>query len=208
MKAIYCLSILFFACATTTPVNHAEQKNSSAVHAEAKAERASVQKTVWTAENNPTTRGGRGEPSLDDKDRPAAWAFIDGREGKYQEENGKKLMQWVIETPISNTPSFRVDVYEPLLGEPTNFQAVIQSEKLDDGSMAVYTIRAEEGSFKVGQDYSLLAPGPNFTLTDKMTNQTLESIPPLKPGRYGFVAGIKNLQMNQEGLAITYFIVR
>lgn len=207
MKTIYCLSLLLFACATTTP-DSAEQKNPSGITAEAKAKRATVQKTKWTAENNPTTRGGRGEPSLEDKDRPAAWAFIDGHEGKYGEDNGKKLMQWLIETPISNTPSFRVEVYEPLLGEPTNFQAVIQSEKLEDGTIAVYTIRAEEGSFKVGQEYSLLAPGGNFTLVDKMTNQTIESIPPLKPGRYGFVAGIKNAQTNKEGLAISYFTVR
>lgn len=180
--------------------------SSNAAHVE-KHLAAPAARTPHTALNNPTTRGGRGSPDLEDKDRPAAWVFIDDHEGEYRSENGVALMQWFIDGPVRKTPTFRVEVFEPLLGAPRDFQCVLQTDKSEDGSRVIYTIKAAEGGFEIGRTYDLLNPGEGFTIVNPMNGEQLKSIPPLTPGRYGIAAGIRNAETGKEGLAVTYFVV-
>ena len=104
-------------------------------------------------------------------------------------------------------PTFRVEAYEALLGEPKDFFCALQTYESGDGSKVLYAIRADEGSFQTGIDYPLLSPGSNFTILDKMTNESLTSIPPLSPGIYALAAGVRNSATGKEGLAVTYFTV-
>lgn len=172
-----------------------------------------TERVKYTSENNPTTRAGRGQPDLLAGDRPAAWLFIDGFEGEYRSEDGKPLLQWFIDGPVSSTPVFRLEVYEPLLGEPRDFQCALQSN--DPNNPMIYAIKAKEGTFQVGQDYSLLRPGENFTILNKLTNEKVSEIPPLPPGPYGLAAGIRRTERDAAGeitgvveaLAVTYFTV-
>ena len=164
-------------------------------------------KTAFTAENNPTTLAGRGEPDLGDENRPAAWVYVDGREGRFTERDGQWQMQWVIDQPVSPSPTFRVEVYEPLLGSPRDFRCALQTKESADGSMVVYAIRAKEGTFEVGREYSVLKPGGSFVILDKVANTELKEIPPLSPGTYGMAAGIKNAKTDKDALAVTYFTV-
>lgn len=166
-----------------------------------------AQRTAFTAENNPTASGGRGEPSLEDFFRPAAWVYIDGQEGKYIERDGQPQVQWVIAGPVSSTPTFRAEAYEPLLGTPTDFNCVVETIDSVDGTKVAYVIAAVEGTFQVGQEYSLLHPGNGFVVRNRMTGDVVTEIALLVPGTYLFAAGIKNGQNGKEGLAITYFTV-
>jgi len=82
---------------------------------------------VFTKENNPTSLAKRGEPSLTDQFRPAAWIYLDGKDGSFTDKDGQRHLEWVIEQPVSNAPTFRVEVYEPLLGGADEFSAVIET---------------------------------------------------------------------------------
>ncbi len=178
--------------------------------AQARSERRTTepsQRTPITAEDNPTTRGGRGEPSLDAFDRPAAWIYIDGQEGRFIERDGHPQVQWIINGPVSATPKFRVEAYEPLLGTPTNFNCVVDTVQSVDGSKVIYAVAADEGTFVVGQEYSLLQPGDDFKLRNRVSGDVVTEIAPLVPGTYMIVAGIKNGETGKEGLAVTYFTV-
>lgn len=157
--------------------------------------------------DNPTTRAGRGEPDLDSMYAHAAWIYVDGHDGRYIERDGEPQVQWVINAMVSRSPSFRVEAYEPLLGRPTGFQAALQTSESFDGTYIIYAISAKPGTFEVGKDYSLLDPGENFTILNKTTNEQVSSIPLLSAGTYGFVAGVKNIETNQEALAVSYFTV-
>lgn len=167
----------------------------------------------FTSENNPTSKSGRGLPDLNSTDRPAAWAFVDGIEGEYRMENGRPLLQWFIDGPVSATPIFRIEVYEPLIGDPKDFQCALQSNS--EGNPMIYAMKAEPGTFNVGQDYNMLRPGDNFTILNKTTNEVVKEIPPLAPGKYGFVASIRRSEKDAggeitsavEALAVTYFTV-
>jgi hypothetical protein len=160
-----------------------------------------------TAQNNPTTLAGRGEPSLEDTFRPAAWIFIDGREGAFLERDGNPQVQWFIEDPVGSSPTFRVEAYEPVLGVPRDFNCILDTVESADGSKIEYAFSAEEGTFRVGYEYSLLNPGENFTVRNRTTGDVVAEIPPLAPGTYLLAAGVKNLGTGKEGLAITYFTV-
>ncbi len=157
--------------------------------------------------SNPTERGGRGAPDLEALNRPAAWIYIDGLEGRFTERDGKPWLQWIIDGPVSQSPTFRVEVYEPLIGSPKDFQCVLQTRDSDDGSMILYAIRANPGTFEIGKEYSLLKPGENFVILDKTAGQGVEEIPLLTPGTYGIAAGIKNAETEKEALAVTDFTV-
>lgn len=161
--------------------------------------------------NNPTTQDERGEPSLDDTGRPAAWIYVDGRKGRYAEQDGHTLMEWIIDRPVSRTPTFRAAVYEPLLGAPRDFKCVLQTIRAEDGSHVSYGIAAKDGTFQVGKEYPLLNPGGNFTIRVRSilgTNEVVSVIEPLSPGRYALVAGLKNAESGVEAPAVTYFTVR
>ena len=162
---------------------------------------------IYTADNNPTTLAGRGAPSLDDQFRPAAWIFIDGKDGKFTEVNGSPHLEWVIETPVTTSPTFRVAVYPPLLGEPDEFKAVIQSIETADGSKLMYGLTAEKGSFDFGRDYSLLNPGSGFTVRNLMTGDVVSRISELPEGRYLIAGGIENTKKGARTPAVTFFSV-
>ena len=156
---------------------------------------------------NPTTRAGRGAPDLASLHNHAAWIYIDGEEGRYIEKDGTPQIQWVVNTPVRRSPTFRVEVYEELLGSPNGFLCVLQTQESFDGTQVVYAIRANEGAFQRGREYSLLDPGEDFTILDKTTNEQIKKIPLLSPGVYGIVAEILNDEMDAKGLAVTYFTV-
>jgi len=156
---------------------------------------------------NPTSADGRGEPSLDDKDRPAAWVYVDGRGGKFVERSGQKLMQWMIDATVSQKPTFRVEAYGPLLGAPRDFKCVLKTVESSEGSYIDYRIVASSSSFQVGKDYSLLRPGDNFTIRNAMTGDVVQEIGPLATGTYAIAASIRNAETGKETAAVSYFAV-
>lgn len=163
--------------------------------------------TPFTAENNPTTLAGRGQPDLEDEMRAAAWVFIDGWGGHYTEVDGHPQVQWIIEEPVCSTPTFQVEVYEPLVGEPTDFQCALKTLDTESEADSIYFgIRAKDGTFKAGTAYSLVSPGEDFVIRDP-TGGIIDEIGPLAPGRYLLAAGVKSAETQKEALAVTYFTV-
>ena len=162
---------------------------------------------AFTAENNPTTLAGRGEPSLDDQFRPAAWVYIDGKKGSFTDLDGNPQLQWVIEQPVSGTPTFRVEAYEPLVGTPKDFRCVVTLQDSTGGSSVVYSYLAVEGTFELGREYSLVEPGENFAVRNRVTGDAVAAIPPLIPGTYLMAAGVLNRETGADTLAVTYFTV-
>lgn len=160
-----------------------------------------------SAADNPTSRDSRGEPSLEDWFRPAAWIHIDGKAGRFKVKDGKFLAWWTIDEPVSELPTFRVEAYEPLLGKPTNFVSIL--DRVDEGAdpKIAYAIKAEDKSFRTGKTYSLANLGKTFTVRNRVTGDVVLNIAPLPPGTYQLTAGIKNPDTGKEGLAITQFIV-
>lgn len=161
----------------------------------------------FTKANNPTTLAGRGEPNLDERFRPAAWVYVDGKAGKFTERDGEPLTQWVIEGSVSAMPTFRVEGYEPLLGNPTDFKCVLSAVDVSDGSTVVYGIAANEGTFTPGREYPLLNPGDDFVISNRLTGDVVKEIAPLAPGTYAIVGGLENRSTGKRALAVSYFIV-
>lgn len=161
-----------------------------------------------TSAGNPTSRAGRGEPSLDDHFRQAAWIFVDGQAGTFVEKNGDPQVSWIIEKPVSSTPTIRVEAYAPLLGTPRDFAAVLYRMKEGGATTGPsYAIRANDGRLEIGREFSLLTPGHDFSIRNLATGDVVAEIAPLSPGTYRIVAGVKNLSMAVEGLAVTQFTV-
>lgn len=163
---------------------------------------------TFSVQNNPTTTAGRGTPSLDDPERPAAWILIDGRLGKFQERDGHKQLQWVVEGPVSGSPRFRVEGYEPLLGRPRDFRFILKTVEADDGGEVAYAVSAAKGTFAVGNEYDLLTPGENFIIRNWTTGDVVREIAPLRPGKYLLAGDVRNEQTGKEAAAVTYFTVR
>lgn len=161
-----------------------------------------------TAEDNPTTAAGRGEPSLDDTFRPAAWVYIDGKAGTFKNgDQGEPLLQWFIEEPVSRSPTFRVEAYPPLLGTEIDFQCAFRAVDDPEGKAVTYALKAKEGAFKAGEEYRLLHPGAGFTLRQAQTDPELTNLDPLPPGQYALLASIKSRSNGKETAAVTYFTV-
>jgi hypothetical protein len=167
-----------------------------------------VQRATLTSENNPTALAGRGEPDLDDWLRPAAWIYIDGQAGRFLDVDGSPQGQWTIGTPVSSSPTFRVEAYDPLLGNPRDFSCVVQPVDVGGSQTVTYVFSAVKGTFEVGREYSLLKPGKNFVIRNYSTGDVVLEIPRLAPGTYLMAAGVKNLRKAKEGHAVTYFTVR
>ena len=162
---------------------------------------------VFTDETNPTTKCGRGEPSLDDQFRPAAWVYIDGEEGRFIERDGHPQLQWVIDGPVSRSPTFRVGIYEPLVGIPKDFKCVLQTIESVDGSDIRYGILTQDGKFEIGKSYSLLRPGDEFIIRNLVTGDIVREFPPLAPGRYAFAAAVGRSDSKNRAAAVTFFTV-
>ena len=136
----------------------------------------------YTVENNPTVLSGRGEPSLDDEKRPAAWVLVDGYEGRYIEVDGRSHVEWVIDEPVSATPTFRVEAYEPLLGTPRDFKCILKSRDESEQSPKVYLgIAANDATFEGGKEYSLLSPGEETRTRASMTPTSYVHSASLRP---------------------------
>jgi len=179
-------------------------------------QREPERKPVYTASHNPTTLAGRGTPSLEDQFRPAAWILIDGQEGKYDDVDGHPHLEWVIDQPVSSEPTFRVEVFRQLLGDPDDFKAVLQSIQTQDGSSLVYGIAVDAAkdpkgsagsSFSTSKTFNLLDPGPNFTVRNLMTGDVVEQIGELPPGKYAFAGGVRNTKTGAATPAVTFFTV-
>lgn len=180
----------------------------AAVDKKPEARPDAAKREVFTAENNPTTKAGRGAPDLEKHQSPAAWIYMDGKAGKYKEEDGKPLLQWFIEEPISASPKFRVEAFEPLLGNPKDMNAVLRSiETSESGESIYYGLAANAGKFEIGREYSLLNPGDDFVIRNINNGDVVKEILPLPPGKYAFMAGVKNTTSGKETLAVTYFTV-
>jgi hypothetical protein len=162
----------------------------------------------YTEENNPTTKAGRGTPGLEDFLAPAAWVLIDGQEGRFIERDGQRIAQWVLEATVSESPSFQVAVLESLLGKPTEFACTLDTIETNDGSAIQYAIKANEGAFSVGRSYSLLRPGSDFVVRNRLTGDVVNEIAPLSPGTYLLAVKIANAGTGKEALAISQFTVR
>jgi hypothetical protein len=187
---------------TTTEVKPVASEKKPAVRS------GESRREAFTAANNPTTKGGRGAPDLEKPQSPAAWVFIDGKGGKFKEEGGQPLLQWFVEEAACATPHFRVEAFEPLLGVPKDFKAVLRTIESEDGTDLVYGIAAKEGTFEIGRDYSLLNPGDNFVIRNGMTGDEIKEIAPLPPGKYAIAAGVSNAASGKQSLAVTYFTVK
>lgn len=163
---------------------------------------------VYTVENNPTTKGGRGAPDLDNPHSPAAWVFIDGKAGKFKEEGGQPLLQWFVEDSVGASPKFLVEAFEPLLGNPKEFKAVFRSLETAEGVDLVYGIAAKDGKFEIGREYSLLNPGEDFVIRNGLTGDEVREIAPLPSGKYAIAGAITNAATGKQSLAVTYFTVK
>jgi hypothetical protein len=172
------------------------------------AEPADSRRMQMTATDNPTTTGGRGEPSLEDVERPAVWIFVDGQAGKYAEREGHKQLQWVIEKPVGPSPSFRIEAYEPLLGNPRDLKYLIKSVESVDGPDVAYAVSAYDGAFAPGRDYSLLNPGEGFLIRNWQTGDVVREIALLSPGPYLIAATVINRETGKQAAAVTYFTVQ
>lgn len=165
-------------------------------------------KAAASPEDNPTTKGGRGEPDLHDPRRPAAWIHIDDKEGRFVNRAGFPQVQWMIEGGVSRKPTFRVEVYKPLLGEVSEFRGVLHTHESPDNTLVAYLITAEPGKFKPGQTYSLISPGEGFTIRDLQAEKEVDIIPLLSPATYSFTVAVGNTGSSKEALAISNFNVR
>ena len=159
-------------------------------------------------EENPTQRDGRGEPSLEDPFRPAAWVLIDGKAGKFREADGGPLVQWIIDEPVSQSPTLTVRVNEPLLGSKVEFEAALQLVDDPDSKGKTYALKAKEGKFEIGKEYKLLSPGDDFEVREAGTEKLMTSIEPLPPGQYLIAATVTGADKKGTALAVTYFTVK
>ena len=169
--------------------------------------RTATPRAIFTADNNPTTNAGRGAPSVDDHFRQAAWIFMDGKGGEFVENDGKPQIEWVIGEPVGRTPTFRVETFEPLVGDPKDFNCLLRSLDDNGGPDVYYGIQAAAGTFEVGKDYSLLNPGDGFVIRNGFTRDEVSRIDPLPPGRYMITGGIGAQASDKRVLAISHFTV-
>jgi hypothetical protein len=190
-----------------TGCGRSERTKTAGHHRQRQTPKAAAPRAPITAEKNPTTLAGRGQPSLDDEFRPAAWIYMDDHGGTYIEREGNPQVQWIIEDPARPTPTFRIEAYQPLLGNPKDLNCVIDTVDSSDGSKVAYVISSKPGTFEVGRTYSLLRPGDDFIIRNRATGDVVSEIAPLAPGTYLIAAGLKNLETDKEALAITYFTV-
>ena len=187
------------ACRSSQPAKDVATEPTGAADRQVRAE--------LTPENNPTTLAGRGEPSLDDPVRPAAWIYVDGLSGRFAEREGNPQLEWVIDDPVGSTPTFRVESYGPLLGTPRNFRYLLKTVDSVDGSEVAYAVAAVKKTFVTGREYPLLDPGDNFIIRNWSTGDILRRIAPLAPGTYLMAGGVTNSSTGTEAAAVTYFTV-
>lgn len=193
------------AAPSAKPSRHADAKKPAAPSAKPAA--PSAKRVIFTSQHNPTTDGGRGAPSLDDQFRPAAWVLVDGHSGKFVEHDGHAQLEWMINGDTSSHPTFRVEALESLVGNPKDFSCLLRSVSSTNGADIYYAIKAKEGTFQVGKDYSLLDPGKNFVIRNGLTRDVVEQIAPLPPGKYLLATAIGAPTSGKRVLAVSHFTV-
>jgi len=116
-------------------------------------------------------------------------------------------VQWVVTDPVTQTPTVRVEGYQPLMGSPRDFRFILKTIDSQDGSDISYAVSASKGTFTPGKSYSLLHPGDNFIIRNWATGDVVREIAPLQPGKYLLAGGMVNEQTGREAAAVTYFTV-
>ncbi len=164
-------------------------------------------RVIFTAQSNPTTDAGRGEPSIDDQFRPAAWVLVDGTSGTFVQRDGRDQLEWMIEGTVSSTPTFRVEVIESIAGKPKDFSCLLRARSDSGEADVYYAIASEEGSFELGKEYSLLKPGSGFVIRNGFTRDVVAEIPPLAPGNYLITGAIGKAGTGKRVLAVSHFTV-
>jgi len=170
-------------------------------HTKAKV-KAKPTHVVFTLENNPTTEAGRGEPTLDDQFRPAAWVYVDGSAGTFGEG-----LEWMIQGNVSPRPTFRVETVESVVGKPKDFSCLLRARNSTGDTDIYYAIAANEGTFEIGKEYSLLKPGPGFVIRNGFTRDVVAEIPPLPPGEYLITGAVGKAGEPKRVLAVSHFTV-
>lgn len=163
-----------------------------------------------STKSNPTTRAGRGKPTLDDPHRAAAWIYVDGQEGAFTTNpEGEPLVEWIVGKPVSSAPTFRLEVDKRLLGKKVNANFVLLPIASEEGTNAYYALAGDPAHFTVGKDYSLTNPGNDVVIRNLLSEDkpVVDHIEPLKPGKYGLTAAVSNAKTGDEVLAVTYFTV-
>jgi len=191
-------------CAAAIAISGCASGSKNAKVAETKAKPTRV---IFTAQHNPTTDAGRGEPTIDDQFRPAAWVLVDGRSGTFVERDGREQLEWMIEGTVSSTPTFRVEVLESIAGRPKDFSCLLRTVSSSDGSDIYYGIEAKEGTFEIGKDYSLLNPGDGFVIRNGLTRDVVAEIAPLAPGEYLIASAVGKANSGTRALAVSHFTV-
>jgi len=184
-------------CAMAVAISGCSSGSKKAKPANAKAEPTRV---IFTAQNNPTTNAGRGEPSIDDQFRPAAWVLVDGHGGTFSER-----LEWMIEGTVSRSPGFRVEAVESIVGNAKDFSCLLRSRSGSGETDVYYAIAANEGTFELGKEYSLLRPGSGFVVRNGFTRDVVAEIPPLAPGEYLITGAVGKAP--KRALAVSHFTV-
>ena len=73
----------------TTGKSGPSSKTTSGPAANLSSTTASAAKSTMSATENPTAKAGRGQPTLDQPERPAAWIYVDGKAGKFGDRDGQ-----------------------------------------------------------------------------------------------------------------------
>ena len=197
---VACGLVMFVGCASTNPKQ---------TPASTSPKRAEALAPPYTWAHNPTTLQGRGQPSLSDQRKPAAWIFVDDQPGAYRTVDGTPQLEWRIDSPVSSTPTVRIEVFQPLVGTPDRIRLVLTPLAKDTGAMG-YLITAEPGAMVAGQTYALANLGEGFTVRDMTHSPSplLDGIPPLEPGTYILAASLHNSEKDVDTPAVTCFVVR
>lgn len=159
---------------------------------------------------NPTTAAGRGEPSLDDVQRPCAWLTLDGKAGHFK----TGMMQWTLDEPVGSCPTVSVWVVEELVGEIVDVRLVLRklSTPGESGTpqadpLFQYLLRSRAHTCKAGQEYPLCSSADVFVMNNTATNEQMTDLPPLKPGQYALVGDLIGSKTAERTVMVTYFSV-
>ena len=169
--------------------------------------------TLESIPDNPTTRGGRGIPTLDPTHplQPAVWIYVDGHEGHFVEEDGLAKLQWVIDQPVGPCPTFRVEAFEPLVPGLDGARFVLQRVDAEPEVPVRYAFAALAGTFEVGKDYDVCNLGAGFVQRKLFPGEPvaeIEVIEPLPPGPYLIAASVDVAMHGVQTGAVTFFEVK
>lgn len=163
----------------------------------------------YTILDNPTTRAGRGRPSVSEIKSPCVWFLVDGKEGEYKDDG----FIWVLLEPVRAAPTFSIEVVPGLAGNIVDVEFYIM-EQLGPGDrrnaeeLKQYAFRARaEGLVKPGQPYDLCCCSEQFLIKDMATQRELESIPALSPGEYTAACQVRWDSSREPTFVVTRFRV-